>query len=48
MLLTLTVNKQMQYALLLAPPVAIILGHYLAAAQGGLARVNRFLFVMPA
>lgn len=45
-LLTLTVNKQMQYALLFAPPVAIILGHYLAVAQGGFARVNRFLFVM--
>jgi 4-amino-4-deoxy-L-arabinose transferase-like glycosyltransferase len=43
-LLTVTVNKQMQYALLFAPPISIILGHYLAQAEGGLARVNRVLF----
>jgi 4-amino-4-deoxy-L-arabinose transferase-like glycosyltransferase len=43
-LLTATVNKQMQYALLFAPPLAIILGHYLAQAQGGFARANRVLF----
>ena len=43
-LLTVTVNKQMQYALLFAPPLAIILGHYLAQAQGGFARTNRILF----
>lgn len=43
-LLTLTVNKQMQYALLFAPPFAIILGHYLAQAQGGFAKANRILF----
>ena len=43
-LLTATVNKQMQYALLFAPPLAIILGHYLGLAQGGFARVNRVLF----
>lgn len=43
-LLTATVNKQMQYALLFAPPLAIILGHYLAQAQDGFARVNRILF----
>lgn len=43
-LLAATVNKQMQYALLFAPPLAIILGDYLANAHGGFARVNRFLF----
>ena len=43
-LLTATVNKQMQYALLLAPPLAIVLGHYLAQAEGGFARANRILF----
>ena len=43
-LLTATVNKQMQYALLFAPPLAIILGHYLAEAQGGFLRANRILF----
>ncbi len=44
MLLTATVNKQMQYALLLAPPLAIVLGHYLAQSEGGFARANRILF----
>ncbi len=43
-LLSATVNKQVQYALLFAPPLAIILGHYLAQAEGGFARVNRILF----
>lgn len=43
-LLTVTVNKQVQYALLFLPPVAIIIGHYLAASSGGYSRVNRFLF----
>lgn len=45
-LLTATVNKQMQYALLFAPPQAIIVGHYLAKAQGGFARANRILFAI--
>jgi hypothetical protein len=43
-LLTATVNKQTQYALLLAPPLALILSHYLAQAQDGFARANRILF----
>lgn len=43
-LLTLTVNKQMQYALLFLPPLAIILGHYLEMAQGRFAIANRWLF----
>lgn len=43
-LLTLTVNKQMQYALLFAPPLALILGHYLVAAGGGFVRFNRISF----
>lgn len=33
-LLSLTVNKQTQYALLLAPPLAIVLGYFLAAVAG--------------
>ena len=45
-LLTATVNKQMQYALLFAPPQAIIVGHYLTKAQGGFARTNRILFAL--
>jgi hypothetical protein len=44
LLLTATVNKQMQYALLFAPPLAIILAHYLVLAQGKFATINRILF----
>lgn len=43
-LLTVTVNKQTQYALLFSPPVALIIGHYLAEATGGYARINRAIF----
>lgn len=43
-LLTFTVNKQMQYALLFLPPLAIILGHYLTESRGRFALVNRALF----
>ena len=43
-LLTATINKQMQYALLFAPPLAIILGYYLATAEHGFAKANRALF----
>ena len=43
-LLSLTVNKQMQYALLLAPPLALVTGYYLANADGGFARVNKIMF----
>lgn len=43
-LLTATVNKQTQYALLFAPPLALILGHYLASADGGFRQTNRILF----
>lgn len=43
-LLMATVNKQVQYAMLFLPPVAIILAHYLAMADGGFVRVNRALF----
>lgn len=43
-LLTVTINKQMQYALLFAPPLAIIFGHYLTAAQGAFSKLNRGLF----
>jgi 4-amino-4-deoxy-L-arabinose transferase-like glycosyltransferase len=44
LLLTATVNKQTQYALLLAPPTAIVIGHYLAHARNGFARLNRAAF----
>ena len=43
-LLSFTVNKQMQYALLFAPPLSLILGHYLAEAGGGFVRFNCILF----
>ena len=45
-LLTLTINKQTQYALLFAPPTAILVGHYLAEARGGFQRLNRVLFAL--
>lgn len=46
-ILSANVNKQMQYALLLAPPLAILLGHYLASAEGRYAKVNRgILYVL--
>ena len=45
-LLTATVNKQMQYALLFLPPLAIVLGHYIEQADGRFARANRLLFVV--
>jgi 4-amino-4-deoxy-L-arabinose transferase-like glycosyltransferase len=40
-LLTLNVNKQTQYALLLAPPLMILLGYYLTASTGRFATFNR-------
>jgi len=43
-LLTATINKQMQYALLFAPPLAVILGHYLTHAPERFAKINRGLF----
>lgn len=46
LLLTLTINKQMQYALLLLPPLAVLIGHYLAVADGGFAKANKILFVI--
>jgi 4-amino-4-deoxy-L-arabinose transferase-like glycosyltransferase len=45
-LLTATINKQMQYALLFAPPIAIIMGHYLTSARGLFAGVNRGLLYL--
>jgi 4-amino-4-deoxy-L-arabinose transferase-like glycosyltransferase len=45
-LLTFTVNKQMQYALLFAPPIAIFIGHYLESASAGFEKVNRVLFYL--
>jgi 4-amino-4-deoxy-L-arabinose transferase-like glycosyltransferase len=43
-LLTLTVNKQTQYALLLLPPITIILGYYLEVATGKFYQFNRVIF----
>lgn len=43
-LLTFTVNKQMQYALLFAPAVAILLGNYLSVASGKFHKLNSVLF----
>jgi 4-amino-4-deoxy-L-arabinose transferase-like glycosyltransferase len=43
-LLTFTVNKQMQYALLFAPPITILLGYYLEHASAGFAQFNRGIF----
>ncbi|MCX7627575.1 MAG: glycosyltransferase family 39 protein [Methylophilaceae bacterium] len=43
-LLTITVNKQMQYALLFAPPLAIILGHYSTLAQGRFVKINQIFY----
>lgn len=43
-LLTLTVNKQTQYALLLLPPITIILGYYLEVATGKFYQFNRLIF----
>lgn len=43
-LLTATVNKQMQYALLFAPPLVLVLGYYIVVATGAYAKINRSLF----
>lgn len=43
-LLTFTVNKQMQYALLFAPSVAILIGNYVSTASGKFYRLNKLLF----
>ena len=45
-LLSLTVNKQMQYALLLAPPLAVVIGYYLALADAGFAKANKIMFAI--
>jgi len=43
-LLTFTVNKQTQYALLFLPPVAILIGYYIHVAQGKYLQFNRLIF----
>ena len=43
-LLTFTVNKQTQYALLMLPPIVIILGYYLDVATGNFYKFNRVIF----
>lgn len=43
-LLTFTVNKQTQYALLFLPPIAIILGYYLEVATARYYQYNRIIF----
>lgn len=45
-LLTGTVNKQTQYALLLLPPMAIVIGYYLSEASGRFYTLNRVLFML--
>ena len=44
-LLTITVNKQTQYALLLLPPIVIVLSYYLEQAVGIFYKVNRMFFI---
>lgn len=43
-LLTFTVNKQTQYALLFLPPIAILVGYYLEVATGKFYQYNRIIF----
>lgn len=43
-LLTFTVNKQTQYALLFLPPISILVGYYVHAAQGKFYQFNRAVF----
>lgn len=43
-LLTFTVNKQTQYALLFLPPIAILVGYYLEVAIGKYYQYNRIIF----
>ena len=43
-LLTLTVNKQTQYALLFAPPIAILIAYYLEVATDKFYQFNRIIF----
>lgn len=45
LLLSATINKQTQYALLLAPPAAVVLGNYLVTAGGRFRWLNRLLFL---
>lgn len=45
-LLTATVNKQVQYALLFAPPLAMVLGYYLSLAEGKFASFNRIVLYL--
>lgn len=44
-LLTFTVNKQTQYALLLLPPIVITLSYYLDQSTGIFCKVNRLFFL---
>ena len=45
-LLTFTVNKQTQYALLFLPPIAILVGYYLEVASGRYYQYNRIIFYL--
>lgn len=45
-LLTFTVNKQTQYALLFLPPIAILVGYYLEVAAGRYYQYNRIIFYL--
>lgn len=43
-LLTFTVNKQTQYALLFLPPISMLVGYYIQVAQGKYYQFNRAIF----
>jgi 4-amino-4-deoxy-L-arabinose transferase-like glycosyltransferase len=47
-LLTLNPSKQIQYALLLNAPLAVLVSYYLICAADGYARVNRAIFALAA
>jgi 4-amino-4-deoxy-L-arabinose transferase-like glycosyltransferase len=45
-ILSLNISKQMQYALLLTPPLMILVAHYLAASRERFGYVNRIIFIV--
>lgn len=44
-ILSVNVNKQIQYALLLTPPLMILIGHYLSVSAAKFAAANRIIFI---
>jgi 4-amino-4-deoxy-L-arabinose transferase-like glycosyltransferase len=45
-ILSLNANKQMHYALMLMPPLMILIGYYLARSEGSFAKLNGILFAI--